>query len=317
MEVLGAVAAAGQLVGTAVKILELIAELREFLKNAHGKCQGWLTQLTALDNAITDIRLNPTLHTSNILHIIEAMYPKVRDLGTLLPRYSPVSSPGLKIRFTTRMRGALSARTVEARIIQLFQSLEHDKTTLILTITTLNRSIARGSYAKMEQGKPVKEDTHTTTQEISSPNGPSHDIQMNQGRSGQEQNNHPAEADQTVQSPSITSPKRGTHIENLDINGNGWILANSTERDMMMKDVKGNGHGTFAGAHDPQVMISLFNSGLMNNYATRDSPTGPNGQNGQSGTNNTNSIPLATPTSMPIAMAPATPPVTPPVTPPY
>ncbi|KAI0117302.1 hypothetical protein F4814DRAFT_415821 [Daldinia grandis] len=277
MEVLGAVAAAGQLVGTAVKILELIAELREFLKNAHGKCQGWLTQLTALDHAISDIRLNPTLHTNNILHIVEAMYPKVQDLGTLLPRYSPGNSSGPKIRFTTRIRGALSARTVEARIIQLFQSLERDKTTLILTITTLNRSVTSSSYTKLEQDtEVVMENNRNTTQEMSSPAGPPHDTEMNQGQPGPGQSNGAAEADQPVQSPGVLSPTDGTLVEKIYSVGNDCIFTNSTARNMTMRDVRNRGDRTLAGAYTPEAFMAFLSSPVRNSHMARNGQTSQN-----------------------------------------
>ncbi|KAI0835752.1 hypothetical protein F5Y06DRAFT_275289 [Hypoxylon sp. FL0890] len=134
MEVLGTVAAAGQLIGTAVRILDSIAQLRDFLQHAPARYQGWHSELAVLDDTISCIRHNSALQTSQISRIIEGMAPKIETLTGLCLRHSPES----KGKLVSRVNRALTARTVESRILQNFQSLEHDKTTLILTISTLN-----------------------------------------------------------------------------------------------------------------------------------------------------------------------------------
>ncbi|OTA89592.1 hypothetical protein M434DRAFT_398484 [Hypoxylon sp. CO27-5] len=155
MEVLGTVAAAGQLIGTAVRILDSIAQLRDFLRHAPARYQGWHSELTVLNDTISYIRHNPALQTSQISHIVEAMAPKIETLTDLCLRHTP----GPKQKLVSRLNRALSARTVESRILQSFQSLEHEKTTLILTISTLNVPSAIGSSAQTSQAI-IEDETH-------------------------------------------------------------------------------------------------------------------------------------------------------------
>lgn len=133
MEVLGAVAATGQLIGAAINILDSIARLRDFLQHAPARYQGWYTQLYNLGMAISNIRDSPRLQTRHVIYIIEGMAPKIESLADLCQRYYPHR----RLKFLSKLNRVLFARGVEERIRQDFQSLEHDKTTLILTINTL------------------------------------------------------------------------------------------------------------------------------------------------------------------------------------
>ncbi|KAI1447107.1 hypothetical protein F5Y02DRAFT_51868 [Annulohypoxylon stygium] len=134
MEVLGAVAAAGQLAGTAITILDSISQLRDFLRHAPARYQGWNDELSVLGDTIKSIRDNKALHTCQISRILGNMAPKIEGLRELCAHYA--FKP--KLRLISKLLKARKARTVESRILQKFQSLEHDKTTLILTINTLN-----------------------------------------------------------------------------------------------------------------------------------------------------------------------------------
>lgn len=152
MEILGAVAATGQLIGTVLAILDSIDRLREFLKHAPGRFRGYSIQLTALGEVLSSIRQNSLLHTCPVRRIIEEMAPKISTLMELCSLYAPQS----KLRLYARLNRALSAKKVEPRILQSFQSLETDKTTLILTITMIKKDI------------PI-EHNHCTRQEESQP----------------------------------------------------------------------------------------------------------------------------------------------------
>lgn len=160
MEVLGAVAATGQLIGTGFAILDAIDQLRDFLKHAPDRCQGWRCQLDALSGTICDIRQNSQLQTYQVKRIIEDIAPKISTLTKLCAHYAPEPQP--KSRLYKRLSKALSAKGIERRILQSFQSLEQDKTTLILSISTIHgpkgeemasdqtrangRSLCRGTY---------------------------------------------------------------------------------------------------------------------------------------------------------------------------
>ncbi|KAI2641350.1 hypothetical protein GGS26DRAFT_152 [Hypomontagnella submonticulosa] len=159
MEVIGAVAATTQLIGTAIGLLDSIAQLREFLQHAPARYQGWRDDLAVLGDTISDIQLNPALHTRQIGRIIDAMGPKIETLTVLCSCYTS-GSEGAESNFIRKLNRAFSARAVESRILKSFESLEHDKTTLILTISTLNKSAPVSSSAQ------IRRDTSTTTQSV-------------------------------------------------------------------------------------------------------------------------------------------------------
>ncbi|KAI1374104.1 hypothetical protein F4677DRAFT_179859 [Hypoxylon crocopeplum] len=142
MEVLGAVAATGQLIGTIVAVLDSINRLREFLRHAPARCQEWQTQLDVLTEAISFIRENSLLEAGQVGHIITGMPAKITTLTELCALYAPQP----KLRLYGRLIKALSAKGVECRIPQNFQSLKQNKSTLILIISTIRGSIPIENY---------------------------------------------------------------------------------------------------------------------------------------------------------------------------
>lgn len=161
MEVLGAVAATGQLIGTVLTILDSINRLRESLKYAPARYQGWHTELDVLGETIACIRQNTLLQTRQVGRIVEGMAPKISKLTELCALYAPQP----KLRFYARLSRALSAKGAEGRIFQYFDSLEHDKTTLILTISTIHGSVS------IEHSHRIREEMAPT--QTSNGNGPS------------------------------------------------------------------------------------------------------------------------------------------------
>ncbi|KAI3317584.1 hypothetical protein HD806DRAFT_364287 [Xylariaceae sp. AK1471] len=157
MEVVGAVAATTQLFGMAVKILESIAHLHDFIEHVPARYHGWDTELTLLGETIACIQRNSALHTCHVVKVIEIMTPKIESLALLCRQHTP---PPKASRLTKVLRG-LSARAVEPRILQSFQSLEQDKTTLILAV---NLPIVPSS---VENIRPSTEDmSHTSFEDI-------------------------------------------------------------------------------------------------------------------------------------------------------
>ncbi|KAI0539204.1 hypothetical protein GGR58DRAFT_465591 [Xylaria digitata] len=130
MEVVGAVAATAQLVGMVVTILESISQLHDLVKHIPERYSGWQDELTILRQTLDCIRHNSSLQTAYICRVIEQMNPKVNSLVILCRDYYP--NP--KSKHLKRVLSALSACKIEPRILQSFQSLEHDKATLILAI---------------------------------------------------------------------------------------------------------------------------------------------------------------------------------------
>ncbi|KAI1099111.1 hypothetical protein F4804DRAFT_322778 [Jackrogersella minutella] len=155
MEVLGTVAACGQLIGTAIKILDSIAQLRDYLRHAPARHRGWHTELAALHNILSYIRHHSNLQTCQVKGIIESIDFKIATLTNLCGRYMPVPNQQLFIK----LNRALSARTVESKILQGFESLEHDKTTLLLVISTLRESTSAQSSSR---GLPEIQDMQDT-----------------------------------------------------------------------------------------------------------------------------------------------------------
>ncbi|XXH04260.1 hypothetical protein Hte_010674 [Hypoxylon texense] len=136
MEALGAAAAVGQFISMAAKMIDLIARLEDFLKNAPARYQGWRAQLATLDDTISYIRDNTELHTNHVKRVIGDMAPKILCLIKLCERYAPTP----KAEWRSRLKKALSAWGVEPQILQNLQSLEQDKTTLLLAINMSSRA---------------------------------------------------------------------------------------------------------------------------------------------------------------------------------
>ncbi|OTA67111.1 hypothetical protein K449DRAFT_462081 [Hypoxylon sp. EC38] len=142
MEVVGGLAACGQLVGTAIKILDDISQIRNFIRHAPARYHGWNSQLDALSETISYIRDNSRLHTCQVERIIDSMDEKINALADLSAQF-PLTP---NLRLLTKLNRVVAFKTAEAQILEFFKSLEYDKTTLILTISTLQRSTSTESF---------------------------------------------------------------------------------------------------------------------------------------------------------------------------
>ncbi|OTA98069.1 hypothetical protein M426DRAFT_126694 [Hypoxylon sp. CI-4A] len=258
MEVIGTVAATGQLIGTLLGILETIAELRDFLKHAPARCKGWLTEINALSEAILCIRDKPMLQTSQVQRILEAMAPKIRALTKLCTQYAPEP----KLKFIKRLARALLARTNESRIIQSFQSLERDKATLLLTISTLDRPALPKNASPASQKKPnMSQPSQTSDEDIfdaeeqkkSGANG----LEMVVSTRGSGPANHgdswsnqpyssPSSSSSTSSSSSETSSssKNGHVYKNVDRKGDFSSLGGTRDTSLRVEGFKSRGHMT-------------------------------------------------------------------------
>ncbi|KAI1419926.1 hypothetical protein F5Y12DRAFT_775429 [Xylaria sp. FL1777] len=133
MEVVGTVAATVQLVGMAMSILDSIAQLHDLIKCVPGRFQRWHTELDLLGETIKSIQHNAALQTFQVGRVMENMCPKIESLLILCKKHTPPSKASPIIKIIKN----LSAHSVEPRIIEHLQSLEHDKTTLLLAIQLL------------------------------------------------------------------------------------------------------------------------------------------------------------------------------------
>ncbi|KAI2618369.1 hypothetical protein GGR54DRAFT_640495 [Hypoxylon sp. NC1633] len=303
MEVLGAVAASGQLIGTVIKILDSIAQLRDFLKHAPARCRGWRTQLSVLGDTISSIRDNSALQTHQIGRIIEDMAPKIESLMELCVRYTP--EPRLKL--FKKLTRALSARAIEAQILYRFQALEHDKTSLILTISAMNGS---GSHRQSHRAREVedkddKEDKEDEAQNqdasgptrLSTSNLAQQEVddltsnindnsllclgqnQLSQQISNMDgsKNNMPPEYAQQIlamfaalqQSAGGQPNNSFTHVT---LRGDG-SLCGSTAGAAKIDDVNVQGDANLSGTHSPEVALAFIQTLLQRNSSTVPMPT--------------------------------------------
>ncbi|KAI0181760.1 hypothetical protein GGR52DRAFT_526192 [Hypoxylon sp. FL1284] len=249
MEVLGAVAATGQLVGTVVGILDSINQLREFLKYAPARYHGWHTELDVLGETIACIKQNSLLQTCQVGRIVEEMAPKITTLSTLCALYAPQP----KLRLYARLSRALSAKGAETRIFQSFESLEHDKTSLILTITTIQKSKADDSIHHTN-----RTDTSDTEDEPSHNQGSIRkDSLANSSSSGKSENRInklPTMASQQPQGTSNFGPVTNT--------GDDCIVghANKLKSNIIFGGVENKGHRVLLGAYTDKIFETKIRS---------------------------------------------------------
>ncbi|KAI5924570.1 hypothetical protein F4810DRAFT_709527 [Camillea tinctor] len=294
MEVLGAIAATGQLVETAIRILKSISELRDYLKNAPAKYQTWHTELASLAGTISDIRDHSTLHTSRVGTIIESMAPKIDSLVDLCTRCTPEP----KLRFVRRLNKALSARKVEACILQQFESLEHDKTTLILTISMLKREASR---IITPPTPPPSVDLEPSDQEYNTDRPPEQSSQRREpGEMGPTNDTRAPES----LPPRVdrTNPQgQRSSFKNLNVVGNNSMLGDGMGNGVDFEGVRVNGSQRIDGAHPVQA-VHAFSQLLQNlppaAFVPHDTAQNPQDMDartrdqGHGGNNATNSTPM-------------------------
>ncbi|KAI1376331.1 hypothetical protein F4677DRAFT_419604 [Hypoxylon crocopeplum] len=298
LTLLGGVAASGQLIGTGFSIIDSIAQLREFLKHAPAQFQGWRTQLIVLDEIISQIGQDSALQTCPIRRIVESISPKIEALTKLCYQYSP--DP--KLKFIRRLNKAISARSIESRILQNFESLERDKTALILTINAM-----RGSTSTTESPRQAntdikdtmeKEQVPGTMQGMSGPPPSNSDyvrdqrvrklgsqtnaqtsvpILPSQSTQCRGQDSTPGAAsnplDRTASQPSSTAttgvPTQAAPVRNIfkkiDVEGDYSSLADTTGEGATFDDVKIRGKGRRDGFYGPETTELFYASPIPQN----------------------------------------------------
>ncbi|KAI0896261.1 hypothetical protein F4806DRAFT_56110 [Annulohypoxylon nitens] len=278
MEVFGAVVAAGQLVGTAYTIHESIAQIRDFLQHAPARCQGWRDQLDVLADIALSIQENRTLQTCQVSRIIEAMAPKVTELKELCANYTS----GPKHRLISRLNWVRKVRNIEPRILQHFQSLEHDKTALILIISTLNRKNSTEQFKETQTMADRKRDVVEMVN--GKPDGNKKAVVLYQNGASQNSDtsqnsntppNRPTSSGTSSNRTTIpdhaTSPtfsesgnfSTRTTFKNLHTHGNGnaiGITKASSTRDTSFEDIMTPGNCNAIGLHEPETIKTVHSS---------------------------------------------------------
>lgn len=152
MEVVGTVAATAQLVGLAIGLLNSIAQLLEVIKHVPGRYQRWHVELDLLGEAISCIQHNSALQTKQVRRVLENMRSKVQYLLKLCRTYAPPS----KAIWVIKVLKNLTAHATEPRIMEYFQSLEHDKTTLLLVIQSPSIPESKNDYCLKNDKMPKR-----------------------------------------------------------------------------------------------------------------------------------------------------------------
>ncbi|KAI8632105.1 hypothetical protein F5Y19DRAFT_386108 [Xylariaceae sp. FL1651] len=291
MEVVGAVAAVSQLVGMAVTMLDSISQVRDFLRHMPARYQGWHAELTVLCDIISCIQQNSVLHTCQVSRIIEAMTPKIKSLAELCQQHTPHSKAG----FITKISNALSARAVEPRIFQSLQSLEHDKTTLILAINLLVRSISSEKFCPITEEMPMniskprtkkhskatqKETTHSSTTVDSSSklerlrgprdNGVSHQVPTGPSPLNQTVGGFPGVLSAPMPNKQestagvLGASQQGTHsrstFKGLKLKGSNCLFGTSTGGGADFEDIEVEGDSRVDGDHSADVIKFVYQS---------------------------------------------------------
>ncbi|KAK5633234.1 hypothetical protein RRF57_008948 [Xylaria bambusicola] len=158
MEVLGAVAAGAQLCGILFKAIDSTARLRDTLRHMPAQYKSWDNELAILEETISFINDSPSLHTESVRRLVDIITNKIEGLTTFCKEYSPPS----QARFLTKLLWVPRARSIESRILQSFESLEHDKTTLILLISLSNGSISIENFRQAIMGIQEKSSSQSS-----------------------------------------------------------------------------------------------------------------------------------------------------------
>ncbi|KAI1086574.1 hypothetical protein F5B19DRAFT_478785 [Rostrohypoxylon terebratum] len=299
MEVLGAVAATGQLIGTAIGILDSISQLRDFLRHAPERYKGWHTELTVLSETITCIVDNSALHTCQVKCIIDSMDPKIATLKSLCSRYMPQPKPSL----ITRLNNAFSARTTESRIVQSLESLEHDKTTLLLTISVLKESTStessRQTTPEPEKSERGSQGTDRKTDESSTSScrdsletmsdkdnhsrKASHSVANQRSKRSDVPKVEPPPTDRTSSSRSMSSqqptPRQDFSITSTKMNSNDSVFSNTTINgagSFNVREFEFTGNRTMMGNHTSDFAkewLKMASQSSKNHGSTNQSPS--------------------------------------------
>ncbi|KAI1146817.1 hypothetical protein F4825DRAFT_456113 [Nemania diffusa] len=230
MEIVGTLAAATQLFGMFVNTLESLAQLHDLVKHLPGKYRRWDSELTMLRDTVNSILHNPALQSAGVSRVIGHMRPKIETLVLLCSKHASwPESKSLKRVLTT-----LSARTVEPRIVQGFESLEQDKTTLILAIHVCVVSNPMETVESLRRAAGEMPERQAAHQEM--PFTPQY---YNAGGFGTEQQ----------------GDSQRSRFTKIDVEGSGNIFGTSKGEGGDYEDIRIRGSNSFFGHHEEAVIL--------------------------------------------------------------
>jgi hypothetical protein len=134
LTVLGAVAAATQLVEQGIKITQFLGELYSKVQDAPESVRKQLVHVEQLIDIARLIIQSPSLQEESVVSILRTCLRQAADIQNLLKKVSVVDKDGqLK-----KIRKAFAAVMKEKEIDALFDNLEREKSSLALCIQEIN-----------------------------------------------------------------------------------------------------------------------------------------------------------------------------------
>lgn len=134
VSLLGAVAAASQLVAQGSEILVSIYKMYSKIKSAPEFVRNGSVQVEQLISISRLVIQNPALQTDSIASVLSTCLAYAKKLQSILIRLTPRTGSGK----LTRLEKALMAVIKEGGITDLFRKLEREKTSLTLCIEEIN-----------------------------------------------------------------------------------------------------------------------------------------------------------------------------------
>jgi hypothetical protein len=130
MEFLGAVSASVQLIDIGVRIAHVLTDTYQQVRDAPNWVQTRTDQIETLITAVKSVKSKPHLRTAEITSIIKSCLSQAQELQKILE--SVCAAPGCGRG--KRLQKALEAVFKEKRVLELLDSLERDKNSLIMCI---------------------------------------------------------------------------------------------------------------------------------------------------------------------------------------
>ena len=141
LEVIGAIAAAGQLIEQGTKIVRFVSDLYSKIQNAPESIRGQVVQVEQLIDISRLIERNPSLQTNAVASILRTCLLDAKKLHEILGKLSISAQDGK----AKKIWKALDGLTKEKKIDALFQNLEQQKSSLALSIQAVDSAAIQDS----------------------------------------------------------------------------------------------------------------------------------------------------------------------------
>lgn len=136
-EIVGAVASAVQLASLSLEIIISISSLCTQIRDAPKLIRTRAIQVQSLVTIANYIERNVQLHTTDVECVLHTLIPEAVALRDILKGMVAREGAGI----AERCWKAIGGVTKEKRIMEIFESLEREKSALLLCISSLNSSV--------------------------------------------------------------------------------------------------------------------------------------------------------------------------------